>query len=227
MPSKPAASIWSSRPNTTKDSRCTIQRSATSTRGQCSCRDLVQEIVEACRAEGLKVGFYHSLIDWHHDQFAYAESSSIPHPLRGKPYPNGERNQKEYIKYLHKQVEELVSNYGPVDILWWDYSVGDFEGEKAWDAFRLIDLVKQHQPDVIMNNRLFRRSEAGLNGVSKGEGKAFLDPRYGDFMTPSSTFPTGDARRQLGNLDDDEHDVGLQQVRSQLEVDTHSHRNID
>jgi len=55
-------------------------------------RDLVKEIVEACRAEGLKVGFYHSVIDWHHDQYAYAKSKQLPHPLKGKPYPNKQRD---------------------------------------------------------------------------------------------------------------------------------------
>lgn len=72
-------------------------------------RDLVEEIVKACRAEGVKVGFYHSVIDWHHDQFDYAKSKSIPHPLRGQPYSNGERDEQRYIKYLHAQVDELVT----------------------------------------------------------------------------------------------------------------------
>ncbi|MCO6047454.1 alpha-L-fucosidase [Aeoliella sp. ICT_H6.2] len=152
-------------------------------------RDLVREIVDACRAEGLKVGFYHSVIDWHHDQFAYADSEKIPHPLRGQPYPNGTRDHQKYIDYLHKQTEELVTGYGPIDILWWDYSVEDFQGEQAWDAFRLIDMVKQHQPQVIMNNRLFRRPEAGMTGTSKSDKTASIDPTYGDFMTPEQRVP--------------------------------------
>lgn len=152
-------------------------------------RDLVEEIVDACRAEGLRIGFYHSLIDWHHDQFAYADSDSIPHPLRGKPYPNGRRDHQQYIAYLHSQVEELLTGYGPVDILWWDYSVPDFQGEKAWDAFRLIDLVKQHQPQAVMNNRLFRRPEAGTTGTSPADKTASMDRKYGDFMTPEQRIP--------------------------------------
>ena len=85
-------------------------------------RDLVKEFVDACRAEGLRFGFYHSVIDWHHDQYAYGLSKQLPHPLQGKPYPNGERNHAVYLDFLHRQVDELVSNYGAVDILWWDYS---------------------------------------------------------------------------------------------------------
>ncbi len=50
-------------------------------------RDLVKEIVEALHAEGLRVGFYHSVIDWHHDQYEYARSKQLPHPLKGQPVP--------------------------------------------------------------------------------------------------------------------------------------------
>lgn len=152
-------------------------------------RDLVKEIVAACRAEGLKIGFYHSVIDWSHDQFAYADSEQIPHPLRGQPYPNGSRDHEKYVAYLHDQANELVSNYGPIDILWWDYSVTDFQGEQAWGAFELMDLVRRRQPGVIMNNRLFRRPEAGWSGQAKGAATVTLQPKYGDFMTPEQHVP--------------------------------------
>ena len=79
-------------------------------------RDLVKEIVEALHAEGLRVGFYHSLVDWHHDQYAYGNSQQLPYPQRNQPYPNGERDHAKYIQYLHNQVGELMSNYGPVDL---------------------------------------------------------------------------------------------------------------
>jgi alpha-L-fucosidase len=154
-------------------------------------RDLVKEIVEACRKEGLRVGFYYSLIDWHHDQFAYADSSRIPHPLRGQPYPNGPRDQAKYIEFLHQQVDELVTNYGPVDILWWDFSVPDFQGKKAWDAFTLMELVRQKQPSAIMNNRLFRIPESGSNWSFTHNGKpdALFNTKYGDFVTPEQHVP--------------------------------------
>ncbi len=152
-------------------------------------RDLAREIVDACRAEGLRVGVYYSVIDWRHDQFAYADSETIPHPLRGRPYPNGARNHQEYIEFLHQQAREITTNYGPVDILWWDYSVEDFEGEKAWDAFNLIDLVKRNQPAVVMNNRLFRRTDAGHSGTQHASAVRPMDPKYGDFMTPEQHVP--------------------------------------
>jgi alpha-L-fucosidase len=124
-------------------------------------RDLVREIVEACRNEGIRIGFYHSVIDWHHDQYAYAESKLLPHPLKEKPYPNGQRNHGQYVNYLHDQVDELINNYGPVDILWWDYSATDFQGDPAWRAFALLSKVRDQHPNIIMNNRLFRLPEAG------------------------------------------------------------------
>ncbi|MDD4026484.1 MAG: alpha-L-fucosidase, partial [Kiritimatiellae bacterium] len=119
-------------------------------------RDLIREFVDAARAEGLRLGFYHSVIDWHHDQYEYALSKQLPHPLKGKPYPNGKRDHAAYLKFLHAQADELVSNYGPVDVLWWDYSSQDFEGDTAWRAFDLMAAVRAKQPAIIMNNRLFR-----------------------------------------------------------------------
>ena len=152
-------------------------------------RDLVREIVEACRAQGLRVGFYHSVIDWHHDQYEYARSGQLPHPLRGKPYPNGARDHARYQAYLRAQVEELVSNYGIVDVMWWDYSAVDFQGQEAWRAFDLLDLVRERQPDIIANNRLFRSPEAGWSGMAMTDTLPRIDPRYGDFITPEQHIP--------------------------------------
>lgn len=151
-------------------------------------RDLVKEIVDALRHEGLRVGFYHSVIDWHHDQYAYAKSQQLPHPLKGKAYPNGERDHSKYQAFLFAQVQELVSNY-PVDILWWDYSAQDFQGETAWRAFELMDLVRSTRPRIIMNNRLFRSQEAGWTSMETEGYAPRLDPKYGDFITPEQHIP--------------------------------------
>jgi alpha-L-fucosidase len=152
-------------------------------------RDLVREIVDALRAEGLRVGFYHSVIDWHHDQYEYARSKQLPHPLRGQPYPNGQRDHAKYLEYLHAEVNELVSNYGPIDILWWDYSLPDFQGQQAWRAFDLQASVRARQPGIIMNNRLFHIPEAGYTSTGTGAIAAQLDPKYGDFITPEQHIP--------------------------------------
>ena len=152
-------------------------------------RDLVKEIVDACRAEGLRVGFYHSVIDWHHDQYEYERSKQLPHPLKGKPYPNGARDHAKYLDYLFGEVGELMSNYGPVDVLWWDYSAQDFQGQAAWRAFDLMNLVRSKQPGIIMNNRLFRSPEAGWKSMGTDGYAATLDPKYGDFVTPEQHIP--------------------------------------
>jgi alpha-L-fucosidase len=152
-------------------------------------RDLVREIVTAAREQGLRVGFYHSVIDWHHDQYAYGLSKQLPHPLKGQPYPNGERDHAKYLAYLHRQVEELVTGYGPIDVLWWDYSAQDFQGQEAWRAFDLMNLVRAKQPAIIMNNRLFRIPEAGWSGMGTSGVLPQLELKYGDFITPEQHIP--------------------------------------
>ena len=152
-------------------------------------RDLAREIVDALHAEGLRVGFYHSVIDWHHDQYEYARSAQLPHPLKGQPYPNGTRDHEKYLQYLHGEVAELLSNYGPVDIVWWDFSAQDFQGQEAWRAFDLMQLARAKQPRIIMNNRLFRTPEAGWKSMGTEGYAATLDPKYGDFITPEQHIP--------------------------------------
>ena len=152
-------------------------------------RDLVKEIVEACRSEGLRIGFYHSVIDWHHDQYTYLKSKELPHPLKGTAYPNGQRDHDQYIDYLHSQVNELMTNYGDIDIVWWDYSSVDFQGEEAWHSFDLIKKARTLQPSIIMNNRLFRIPEAGFSGMGTAAITSELNPKYGDFITPEQHIP--------------------------------------
>jgi len=152
-------------------------------------RDLVKEITEALRQEGLKVGFYHSVIDWHHPQYDYTQAKYPPYPKGNIPMTLGPRDQSQYVDYLHGQVDELISNYGPVDILWWDYSSFGFDGDKAWRAGDLIALCREKQPGVIMNNRLFRRPEAGFSYDGGADLSQALDPKFGDFGTPEQHIP--------------------------------------
>jgi alpha-L-fucosidase len=152
-------------------------------------RDLVKEIVDALRAAGLRGGFYHSVIDWHHDQYEYARSQQLPHPLKGQSYPNGPRDHQKYLRYLHGQVDELLSHYGAVGVMWWDYSAQDFQGQEGWRAFDLMQLTRTKQPAIIMNNRLFRTPEAGWKGMGVEGYTATLDPKYGDFITPEQHIP--------------------------------------
>ena len=115
-------------------------------------KDLVREYVDAFHAEGLKVGLYYSLLDWHHEDYpAYSDSH---HPMRGNEnFKNKKHDFSRYIEYLHGQVKELLSNYGKIDIIWFDFSYDDNRGEK-WEASKLVKMVRSLQSDIIIDNRL-------------------------------------------------------------------------
>jgi alpha-L-fucosidase len=120
-------------------------------------KDLLKEWVEAFRAEGLQIGFYYSLIDWHHPDFTVDRF----HPLRTDDKAkltelNKNRDMNKYREYLHNQVRELMTNYGKVDILWLDFSYPgeNGKGNKDWDSEKLIKMVRQLQPGILVNDRL-------------------------------------------------------------------------
>ncbi len=150
-------------------------------------RDLAAEIVQAVRSEGLKVGFYHSVIDWHHPQYDYFKADQLPHPLKGKPSPNGQRNHDIYVDYLHHQARELFSNYGKVDVIWWDYSKQGNDGP-FWRANELMSMARSLQPAIISNNRLYH-----IPHIEKDDSVDRLrtwKPEQGDFTTPEQTIPS-------------------------------------
>ena len=150
-------------------------------------RDLVKEIVEALRAEGLRVGFYHSVIDWHHPQYDFKRAKGLPYPRGGARVAVTPRDQAKYVAFLHGQVRELANRYGPVDIWWWDYSKPGAEGA-FWGADELVAIVRRANPATIMNNRLYRIPHIEKND-SVGRLLAF-DPAHGDFTTPEQTVPS-------------------------------------
>jgi alpha-L-fucosidase len=113
-------------------------------------RDLVADYVEAARAEGLKVGFYYSLLDWHHPHYTIDAVHALRNDEKAK---RKGRDWDKYLEYMHGQVRELMTNYGQVDVLWCDFSYGDKTGE-AWRAHELLDMVFELQPRIMVNNRL-------------------------------------------------------------------------
>jgi alpha-L-fucosidase len=150
-------------------------------------RDLCREIVDAARAQDLRVGFYHSVIDWHHPQYDYAKANQLPHPLRGRPSPNGPRNHDLYVDYLHQQARELFTNYGPVDVIWWDYSKQGNDGP-FWRADALMAMARGRQPHIISNNRLYH-----IPHIEKDDSVDRLrswKSEEGDFTTPEQTVPS-------------------------------------
>ncbi len=100
-------------------------------------RDLVREYVEAARAEGLRVGFYYSLMDWHHPDGARCATD--------------EQARRRFVDYTHGLIHELMSNYGKIDVLWYDVAWPlDAAG---WESEKMNEMVFKLQPEIIVNNR--------------------------------------------------------------------------
>ncbi len=126
-------------------------------------KDLVREYVDAFRAEGLKIGFYYSLIDWHHPDFPV----DMLHPRRDDENAeqlNEGRDMHRYAEYMRNQVTELLTNYGKIDILWFDFSYSENvppegkewmkgKGKDDWEAEALIKTARDLQPGIIIDNR--------------------------------------------------------------------------
>ncbi len=121
-------------------------------------RDLVREFVEAARAEGLRVGFYYSLMDWHHPDGAICKTD--------------EAARRRFVDYTHGLIRELMTNYGKIDVLWYDVD-WPLTAEQ-WESERMNEMVFALQPEIIVNNR---------NGL------------HGDFSTPEQHIQAAEAGR--------------------------------
>jgi len=168
-------------------------------------RDLVREYVEACRAEGLGVGFYFSLIDWHSPDYTI----DYKHPLyarlvrRGVCEPeleqevaklNEGRDMARFRKMMFAQVTELLSDYGKIDIVWYDFTPKAAKYGKTyrdWDAVELVKLTRRLQPNVIMDNRLdLMDTEDGWDFVTPEQFKVQVAPTVRGKHVPWETCQT-------------------------------------
>lgn len=104
---------------------------------QAARRDLVREFVDAARAAGMRVGFYYSLMDWHHP-----DGASCAHD---------EEARKRFVEYTHGLIRELMTNYGKIDVLWYDVN-WPLTAEQ-WESERMNRMVYELQPDIIINDR--------------------------------------------------------------------------
>jgi alpha-L-fucosidase len=128
-------------------------------------RDVAREFADAMRARGLKAGFYYSLLDWQHpDAFEMA--------LPGYPKDGHARDHERYRAYMRGHVNELLSNYGPLSTIWFDYSDPTHQGA-AWGAAQLMADMRAKQPEILVNNRLFFG----------------LENKNGDYGTPEKYVP--------------------------------------
>ncbi|MDO9341455.1 MAG: alpha-L-fucosidase [Bacteroidales bacterium] len=138
-------------------------------------KDLIKEYVEAFRAEGLKVGFYYSLIDWHHPDYTIDSN----HPQRqtsDSAYArlNKGRDMSKYREYMKNQVRELLTNYGEISVIWFDFSFPgkNGKGRADWDSENLLKLARSLQPGIIIDDRLdLRDVEGGWDFISPEQVK--------------------------------------------------------
>lgn len=145
-------------------------------------RDIVRDFLKAARAEGLKVGLYYSLLDWHHPD--YPHYGDEKHPMRNHPECSNEnRDLGRYLDYMHAQIRELCTNYGKLDVMWFDFSYGEMRGE-TWRASELADMVRSLQPGAILDNRLEVSGE-GFGSLAQMRPT----PYHGDFITPEKMIP--------------------------------------
>ena len=122
-------------------------------------RDLLRPMVEAFRAEGFKVGFYHSLIDWHHPEFPIDGLHPMCDDLEFREAQK-HRDIRKYVPYLHRQVRELLTQFGRIDIMWFDFSYRDWgwvwskgKGREDWQSEELLAMVRKLQPHILVNDR--------------------------------------------------------------------------
>ncbi len=157
-------------------------------------KDIIKEYVEAFRAEGLKVGFYYSLIDWHHPDYTIDRV----HPLRqasDSAYSrlNKGRDMNKYREYIKNQVRELLTNYGEISIIWFDFSFPgkNGKGRSDWDSENILKLARSLQPGIIVDDRLdLSDVEGGWDFTTPEQVKVSKWPEVNGKRVPWETCQT-------------------------------------
>ena len=167
-------------------------------------RDPLKELADACRAAGIKLCFYHSIMDWHHPDWGTRRAWNDK--------ATGTPDMDRYTAYMKAQLKELLTRYGPIGILWFDG-----EWESPWTHERGVDLynyVRGLQPEHHHQQPRGQGPRRAWTGMDKGA------ERIGDYGTPEQEIPRDRLRprRGLGIVHDHEQPLGLQQARPELEV---------
>jgi alpha-L-fucosidase len=126
--------------------------------------DLVGQFVDAFRSEGLRVGLYFSLSDWHHPDYPAFIEEHKPYSFGSSPPRPDPETWRRYLDFMFGQITELLTGYGRIDLLWFD---GGWE-RPDWRAEELVALIRTLQPDILINDRL---------------------PGVGDYSTPEQFVP--------------------------------------
>jgi alpha-L-fucosidase len=136
-------------------------------------RDIMKALSDACRREGLKICWYYSIMDWHHPDYLPRREWETGRPDSGADF-------RRYLRYMKSELKELLTNYGPVGVLWFDG-----EWESTWNTTygrELYEYVRSLQPGIIINNRV-GAGRSGMEGFTKGGEFS------GDFGTPEQEVP--------------------------------------
>jgi len=134
-------------------------------------RDPMKELAAACKDAGITFCFYHSIMDWHHPDAQRVGYNKAGHN------PNFPRYVETYLK---PELKELLTNYGPLGILWFDGEwINDYTPEMGQDIYAMC---RELQPNIIVNNRV-GKARNGMKGTDKGEGAV------GDYGTPEQQIP--------------------------------------
>jgi alpha-L-fucosidase len=126
--------------------------------------DIVAGFVEAVRAEGLRVGLYFSLSDWHHADYPAFTEQHKPYVVGASPPRSEPAAWARYLDFMTAQITELLTGYGQIDLLWFD---GGWE-RPDWQAHRVEEQIRRLQPSILINDRM---------------------PGVGDFATPEQFVP--------------------------------------
>lgn len=111
-------------------------------------RDLVGELIAAFHRRGLKIGFFFSLADWSHKAYPTPYATDWPEQWRS------EHDREEVVGYAIEQIRELVTNYGAIDVMWFDGAAPSMDAA-SWRAEEIVGICKKSNPQMLVNNRLF------------------------------------------------------------------------
>lgn len=137
-------------------------------------RDILKELADACRKHGLKMCFYHSIMDWHHPDYLPRRTWEKTRSTEGAYFPR-------FVTYLKNQLKEIITNYGDIGVLWFDGEWEDTWTKELGDD--LYNYVRSLDKNIIVNNRV-SKGRAGMEGYTKDGAGA------GDFGTPEQQIPS-------------------------------------
>jgi alpha-L-fucosidase len=121
-------------------------------------KDLLKPMVDAFKAKDIRTGLYYSLLDWYHPDYTV----DVKHPLRyNKEFLSDQKNRnfQKYVDYMFGQTKELLTEYGDVDLMFFDFSIPPEEGfqgkgKEAWQSEKFVKMIRELQPKILLNDRL-------------------------------------------------------------------------